>query len=51
MPFDVAGPTLSDAMDRLRATLEVQRDVVKNERRQRYENSPYGASELAMSRK
>ncbi|HVW24688.1 MAG TPA: pitrilysin family protein [Polyangiaceae bacterium] len=28
--------------------LEVQRDVVKNERRQRYENSPYGASELAM---
>jgi len=28
--------------------LEVQRDVVKNERRQRYENAPYGASELAM---
>jgi zinc protease len=28
--------------------LEVQRDVVKNERRQHYENSPYGKSELAM---
>jgi zinc protease len=28
--------------------LEVQRDVVKNERRQTYENSPYGASELVM---
>jgi predicted Zn-dependent peptidase len=28
--------------------LEVQRDVVKNERRQHYENSPYGPSELAM---
>ncbi len=28
--------------------LEVQRGVVKNERRQRYENAPYGASELAM---
>ncbi len=28
--------------------LEVQRDVVKNERRQHYENSPYGSSELAM---
>jgi zinc protease len=28
--------------------LEIQRDVVKNERRQRYENSPYGPSDLAM---
>jgi zinc protease len=28
--------------------LEVQRDVVKNERRQHYENSPYGPSELVM---
>jgi zinc protease len=28
--------------------LEVQRDVVKNERRQHYDNSPYGPSELAM---
>jgi zinc protease len=28
--------------------LDVQRDVVKNERRQHYENSPYGPSELVM---
>ena len=28
--------------------LDVQRDVVKNERRQRYDNAPYGASELKM---
>src|SRR5450432_1336101 len=28
--------------------LDVQRDVVKNERRQSYENSPYGPSSLAM---
>lgn len=28
--------------------LDVQRDVVKNERRQRYDNSPYGPSELKM---
>jgi zinc protease len=28
--------------------LDVQRDVVKNERRQTYENSPYGKSELTM---
>jgi zinc protease len=28
--------------------LEVQRDVVKNERRQSYENAPYGPSSLAM---
>jgi zinc protease len=28
--------------------LDVQRDVVKNERRQRYDNAPYGKSELAM---
>ena len=27
---------------------EVQRDVVKNERRQTYENAPYGPSELAL---
>jgi zinc protease len=32
------------AMDRL----DVQRDVVKNERRQAYENAPYGPSELAL---
>lgn len=37
---------LLDALTKDR--LEIQRDVVKNERRQRYENSPYGASELAM---
>jgi zinc protease len=35
-----------DALDPER--LEVQRDVVKNERRQRYENAPYGPSDLAM---
>jgi predicted Zn-dependent peptidase len=28
--------------------LDVQRDVVKNERRQRYDNAPYGKSELTM---
>jgi zinc protease len=28
--------------------LDVQRDVVKNERRQSYENTPYGASSLAL---
>ncbi|HVU02044.1 MAG TPA: pitrilysin family protein [Polyangiaceae bacterium] len=28
--------------------LDVQRDVVKNERRQHYENSPYGPSELVL---
>ena len=28
--------------------LDVQRDVVKNERRQSYENAPYGASSLAL---
>jgi predicted Zn-dependent peptidase len=28
--------------------LDVQRDVVKNERRQRYDNAPYGPSELKM---
>jgi zinc protease len=28
--------------------LDVQRDVVKNERRQHYDNSPYGPSELTM---
>lgn len=28
--------------------LDVQRDVVKNERRQTYENAPYGKSQLAM---
>jgi zinc protease len=41
----------SDRMGFLKLTperLDVQRDVVKNERRQRYENAPYGASELAM---
>jgi zinc protease len=37
---------LMDALDEGR--LDVQRDVVKNERRQRYENAPYGPSELAM---
>ncbi|MBM4364553.1 MAG: insulinase family protein, partial [Deltaproteobacteria bacterium] len=29
--------------------LEVQREVVKNERRQRYDNAPYGPSDLAMT--
>ena len=28
--------------------LDIQRDVVKNERRQSYENAPYGPSSLAM---
>ncbi len=37
---------LPDALTQAR--LDVQRDVVKNERRQHYENSPYGPSELAM---
>jgi zinc protease len=37
---------LLDALSQAR--LDVQRDVVKNERRQHYENSPYGPSELAM---
>jgi zinc protease len=37
---------LLDAVDQER--LDVQRDVVKNERRQSYENSPYGPSTLAM---
>lgn len=37
---------LLDAVDQER--LDVQRDVVKNERRQSYENAPYGPSTLAM---
>jgi zinc protease len=37
---------LLDAVDQER--LDVQRDVVKNERRQSYENAPYGPSSLAM---
>lgn len=35
-----------DALNRER--LDVQREVVKNERRQRYENTPYGATQLAV---
>lgn len=35
-----------DALDQAR--LDVQRDVVKNERRQSYENAPYGPSTLAL---
>jgi zinc protease len=35
-----------DGLDQAR--LDVQRDVVKNERRQTYENAPYGASSLLM---
>ncbi|MFZ5892210.1 MAG: M16 family metallopeptidase [Myxococcota bacterium] len=35
-----------DGLDQER--LDVQRDVVKNERRQTYENAPYGASSLTM---
>ena len=37
---------LLDALDQKR--LDVQRDVVKNERRQRYENQPYGMANLLM---
>jgi zinc protease len=37
---------LLDAVDQER--LDVQRDVVKNERRQSYENAPYGPSTLAL---
>jgi zinc protease len=37
---------LLDAVDQER--LDIQRDVVKNERRQSYENAPYGPSTLAM---
>jgi zinc protease len=37
---------LLDAVDG--ESLDVQRDVVKNERRQSYENAPYGPSELVM---
>ena len=37
---------LLDALDQER--LDVQRDVVKNERRQSYENAPYGPSTLAL---
>lgn len=36
-----------DGLDQER--LDVQRDVVKNERRQSYENAPYGPSTLALS--
>jgi zinc protease len=36
-----------DGLDQER--LDVQRDVVKNERRQSYENAPYGPSALALS--
>jgi zinc protease len=36
--------TLAEAVDQ--ATLDNQRDVVKNERRQRYENEPYGQGYL-----
>ncbi len=36
-----------DGLDQER--LDVQRDVVKNERRQSYENAPYGPSSLALS--
>jgi zinc protease len=35
-----------DGLDQQR--LDVQRDVVKNERRQTYENAPYGASSLTL---
>jgi len=35
-----------DGLDQTR--LDVQRDVVKNERRQSYENAPYGPSSLAL---
>jgi zinc protease len=38
--------SLPDAMTR--AKLDLQRDVVKNERRQTYENRPYGGVELAL---
>jgi zinc protease len=38
---------LLDAVDQER--LDVQRDVVKNERRQSYDNAPYGPSWLALS--
>ena len=37
---------LLDVIDKER--LDVQRDVVKNERRQSYENAPYGPSSLAL---
>ena len=37
---------LLDAVDQER--LDIQRDVVKNERRQSYENAPYGPSTLAL---
>ncbi len=38
--------TLAD--DMTQAKLDLQRDVVKNERRQSYENRPYGMAELAL---
>ena len=38
--------TLPD--DMTRAKVDLQRDVVKNERRQSYENRPYGRAELAI---
>ena len=34
--------------DMTKAKLDLQRDVVKNERRQSYENRPYGTAELAL---
>ena len=37
---------LLEALDQKR--LDIQRDVVKNERRQSYENRPYGAAHLAL---
>ena len=37
---------LSDALDQKR--FDIQRDVVKNERRQSYENRPYGQAHLAL---
>jgi predicted Zn-dependent peptidase len=39
--------TLSD--DMTKEKVDLQRDVVKNERRQSYENRPYGMAELALS--
>src|SRR6185503_15090250 len=41
--------TLPDAMTK--AKVDLQRDVVKNERRQSYENRPYGAVELVIPEK
>jgi zinc protease len=38
--------TLGDAIDQ--AALDNQRDIVKNERRQSYDNAPYGAPELRL---